>query len=271
MTPRSRSASTRTRSSSLIAAATALPSRICAVTARVFHGGAAPEPTGRPPRLPCMAIRAQLSQERSRLRRDELLAAAIELFAEGGSRAITHRAVAARAGLPSATTTYYFESIDELIREALGAHIEKWIARPRGAGQDRHRRRRREPRRRPCVHLARVFAVRRPEVAALELAIFLAAARVPELRDDTARAMQALEDLVDQAPDAGRGPRAGRARRLDRRPHARHGAASPVGPLRRRRRSTPPRRRRSAASSPLTRSAPKGRPRDRRPPATSQQ
>lgn len=141
-----------------------------------------------------MAIRAQLSQERSRLRRDELLAAAIELFAEGGSRAITHRAVAARAGLPSATTTYYFESIDELIREALGAHIDQWS---------------RDLEALAAVDIdidislddasdliARVFALRGPEVAALELAIFLAAARVPELRDNAARSMQALEDLA---------------------------------------------------------------------------
>ncbi len=141
-----------------------------------------------------MAIRAQLSQERSRLRRDELLAAAIELFAEGGSRAITHRAVAARAGLPPATTTYYFESIDELIREALGAHIDQWsrdleaLAKVEGsanASLDD-----------ASAFISRVFAVRGPEVAALELAIFLAAARVPELRDNAARAMQALEDLA---------------------------------------------------------------------------
>ena len=141
-----------------------------------------------------MATRAQLSQERSRLRRDELLAAAIELFAEGGSRAITHRAVAARAGLPPATTTYYFESIDELIREALGAHIDQWsrdlealaavditvdVSLDDASG-----------------FIARVFAVRGPDVAALELAIFLAAARVPELRDNAARSMRALEDLA---------------------------------------------------------------------------
>lgn len=141
-----------------------------------------------------MATRAQLSQERSRLRRDELLAAAIELFAEGGSRAITHRAVAARAGLPSATTTYYFESIDELIREALGAHVDHWsrdlealAAVDPGADVDLDD---------ASDFIAKVFAVRGPEVAALELAIFLAAARVPELRDNAARAMQAFEDLA---------------------------------------------------------------------------
>jgi DNA-binding transcriptional regulator YbjK len=141
-----------------------------------------------------MGTRAQLSQERSRLRRDELLTAAIELFAEGGSRAITHRAVAARAGLPPATTTYYFESIDELIREALGAHIDQWSRDLEALASvdidadvsldDAYE------------FFARVFAVRGPEVAALELAIFLAAARVPELRDNTAHSMQALEDLA---------------------------------------------------------------------------
>ena len=141
-----------------------------------------------------MASRAQLSQERSRLRRDELLAAAIELFAEGGSRAITHRAVAAQAGLPSATTTYYFESIDDLIREALGAHIDQWSRDLEAlaavevgveVGLDD-----------ASDFFSRVFAARGPEVAGLELAIFLAAAREPELRDGAARSMQAFEDLA---------------------------------------------------------------------------
>lgn len=141
-----------------------------------------------------MVTRASLSQERSRLRRDELLAAAIELFAEGGSRAITHRAVAARAGLPSATTTYYFESIDELIREALGSHIDQWT---------------RDLEALSAVDLdldvslddasqfiSYVFSTRGPEVAALELSIFLAAARAPELRDAAAQAIRAFEGLA---------------------------------------------------------------------------
>lgn len=141
-----------------------------------------------------MGTRAQLSQERSRQRRDELLAAAIELFAEGGSRSITHRAVAARAGLPPATTTYYFESIDELIREALAAHIQQWTTDLEDLAQvgvavdvsldD------------AATFVSTVFAARGPDVAALELSIFLAAARVPELRDNAARAIRALESLV---------------------------------------------------------------------------
>ncbi|WP_332643657.1 TetR/AcrR family transcriptional regulator [Aeromicrobium sp.] len=141
-----------------------------------------------------MATRAQLSQERSRLRRDELLNAAIELFAEGGSRAVTHRAVSLRAGLPSATTTYYFESIDELIKEALGAHIDQWTADLEALSKvdvdvdvsldD------------AAGFITMVFAARGPEVAAVELSIFLAAARQPELRDQAARAMRAFESLA---------------------------------------------------------------------------
>jgi DNA-binding transcriptional regulator YbjK len=143
-----------------------------------------------------MATRAQLSQERSRLRRDELLAAAIELFAEGGSRAITHRAVAARAGLPPATTTYYFESIDDLIREALGSHIDQWsrdlealatIDSDAEVSLDD-----------TGAFIAHIFAARPPQVAALELAIFLAASRSPGLQDNATRAMRALEALAAQ-------------------------------------------------------------------------
>lgn len=128
------------------------------------------------------------------MRRDELLTAAIELFAEGGARAVTHRAVAARAGLPPATTTYYFESIQELIREALGAHIDQWT---------------RELEKSTSVELqidvdldeatallGTVFEHRGPEVAAAELSIFLAAAREPQLRDAAAAALHAMEALI---------------------------------------------------------------------------
>lgn len=48
-------------------------------------------------------------------RRQALVEAAAELFAERGFDAIRHRAVAERAGLPLASTTYYFDSLDELI------------------------------------------------------------------------------------------------------------------------------------------------------------
>jgi DNA-binding transcriptional regulator YbjK len=52
-------------------------------------------------------------------RRDALLTAAAELSAEVGAGAVTHRAVAARAGVPLSTTSYFFDSIDHLVTEAL--------------------------------------------------------------------------------------------------------------------------------------------------------
>lgn len=51
-------------------------------------------------------------------RRYALVSAAAELLCEGGFEAVRHRAVAQRAGLPLASTTYYFASIDDLIIKA---------------------------------------------------------------------------------------------------------------------------------------------------------
>ncbi|MBT0566881.1 TetR/AcrR family transcriptional regulator [Williamsia sp. CHRR-6] len=52
-------------------------------------------------------------------RRMKLIAAAGDLLLENGFDAVRHRAVAERAGLPLASTTYYFASLEELIVEAV--------------------------------------------------------------------------------------------------------------------------------------------------------
>lgn len=52
-------------------------------------------------------------------RRCALVSAAADLLCEGGFDAVRHRAVAARAGLPLASTTYYFSSLDDLIAKAV--------------------------------------------------------------------------------------------------------------------------------------------------------
>ena len=52
-------------------------------------------------------------------RRQALVDAAAELLVEGGFDAVRHRAVAERAGLPLASTTYYFGSLQELVRAAV--------------------------------------------------------------------------------------------------------------------------------------------------------
>ena len=52
-------------------------------------------------------------------RRYALVTAAAELLCHGGFEAVTHRAVAQRAGLPLASTTYYFSSLDALVEAAI--------------------------------------------------------------------------------------------------------------------------------------------------------
>lgn len=66
-----------------------------------------------------MAARVTAHRASAQRRRAALLEAAAELTAELGAGAVTHRAVAARAGVPLSTTSYFFSSIDELVTEAL--------------------------------------------------------------------------------------------------------------------------------------------------------
>jgi DNA-binding transcriptional regulator YbjK len=64
-------------------------------------------------------------------RRQALVRAAAALLAEGGFDAVRHRAVADRAGLPLASTTYYFRSLDELVDAAVEHHATAELARGR--------------------------------------------------------------------------------------------------------------------------------------------
>lgn len=57
--------------------------------------------------------------EKGERRRAELVAAAAALLRAGGFDAVRHRAVADRAGLPLASTTYYFASLDDLVTAAV--------------------------------------------------------------------------------------------------------------------------------------------------------
>ncbi|MDN5718425.1 MAG: TetR family transcriptional regulator [Janibacter sp.] len=57
-------------------------------------------------------------------RRRAIIAAAAELIVEGGAASITHRGVAARAGVSLGSTTQYFTSLDELREAALQSLAE---------------------------------------------------------------------------------------------------------------------------------------------------
>ena len=61
-------------------------------------------------------------------RRAALVEAAALLLVEGGFDAVRHRAVAERAGLPLASTTYYFDSLEELVTAAVEQHSQVELA-----------------------------------------------------------------------------------------------------------------------------------------------
>jgi TetR/AcrR family transcriptional regulator, regulator of biofilm formation and stress response len=56
---------------------------------------------------------------RGAARRDTILRATLALVGERGTGAVTHRAVADRAGVPLSATTYWFASKEELLQETL--------------------------------------------------------------------------------------------------------------------------------------------------------
>lgn len=62
---------------------------------------------------------ATTRQPRGESRRRAILEAALRIVGREGAGAVTHRAVAAEAGVPLAATTYYFSSRDDLLAEAL--------------------------------------------------------------------------------------------------------------------------------------------------------
>jgi len=62
-----------------------------------------------------MEMATQIAQGR----REEILEATLRVIGRSGREAVTHRAVAEEAGVPLGSTTYYFDSRDDLLGQAL--------------------------------------------------------------------------------------------------------------------------------------------------------
>ncbi|GAA2253489.1 TetR family transcriptional regulator [Streptomyces ruber] len=58
------------------------------------------------------------------LRRERIIAAALDLIAEEGVAGISHRKTATRAGVPLGSMTYHFDGMDALLREAFSRFID---------------------------------------------------------------------------------------------------------------------------------------------------
>ncbi|MGW3509203.1 TetR/AcrR family transcriptional regulator [Streptomyces sp. NPDC000994] len=61
-------------------------------------------------------------------RRARILDATLDLIAEEGIARVSHRKVAARAGVPLGSMTYHFSGMDEVLREAFGRFTDHIVA-----------------------------------------------------------------------------------------------------------------------------------------------
>ncbi|CAM2926494.1 TetR/AcrR family transcriptional regulator [Skermania piniformis] len=132
-------------------------------------------------------------------RRHALVEAASELLLEGGFDAVRHRSVATRARLPLASTTYYFESLDELIACA----VEFTGAEELTAMRDRVHRishRRRGPEATVDLMLDLLVSAETDESAREHLIAryerFVASARHPELRAVQRQLRAQIDELL---------------------------------------------------------------------------
>ena len=134
-------------------------------------------------------------QDRSRRRREALLRATIELLGETGVRSVTHRAVAERAGVPLASTTYYFRSVHELVEEALKLHVAERVAELSGmatlalgtggaSAAD------------IAERLAEVLVAAPTPILVAQYQMYLEAGRNPALQPAVAEALSAFEGLA---------------------------------------------------------------------------
>ncbi|WP_069166926.1 TetR/AcrR family transcriptional regulator [Nocardia altamirensis] len=141
-----------------------------------------------------MAFRPDTHRTATLDRRDAVLDAAIALIGEGGIEAVTHRAVAARAGVSKATTSYFFASIDALmiaamrrVADTIIGEFQQLTAQTAGAIPDLG------------AAFELITDVLRAEATTSTIAQFetyLHAARRPELRPDVERVLDAFEQLA---------------------------------------------------------------------------
>lgn len=136
-------------------------------------------------------------QRRSRHRRESLLRAAIELLAEGGVKAVTARAVADRAAVPLAATTYYFDSIQQLTDEALQLGVAERVVELESltevapfAGRSAEE---------FIEQFVNVLVTRPAQELVAQYEVYLEAARNPALRKSVAASIRGFEQIATNA------------------------------------------------------------------------
>lgn len=162
-----------------------------------------------------MGSSTKVRRARGERRRRELLEAALVVIDERGVQATTHRAVAEAAGVPLATTTYYFESIDHLLEEALLLFVTEEAARLRALAD--HLRRTTAPPYEIAVGFARELAEGSPwpvPLGRVQWELYLEASRRDRLRGAARECVEMYAAVTEAALTAAGAPRAAEGARL---------------------------------------------------------
>jgi DNA-binding transcriptional regulator YbjK len=132
-------------------------------------------------------------QARGARRRDAILQAALHVIAEQGVAAVTHRAVAAEADVPLASTTYYFESLDELLEGALLMFVNAEAERLAAVAESLDGKEL-EP-----LEAAQLFRAELEDSSVAQFELYLEASRRPRLREVARRCLDLYEAAAESA------------------------------------------------------------------------
>jgi DNA-binding transcriptional regulator YbjK len=115
-------------------------------------------------------------------RREQILDATLRVIGRSGREAVTHRAVAEEAGVPLGSTTYYFDSRDDLLGQALEHVARQEAARHVELGHEL--RKAKTPRGLADMLLDQlVFEIEDRDAYIAEYELWLEAGRRPDLRE----------------------------------------------------------------------------------------
>lgn len=131
------------------------------------------------------------------VRRRALLDAAIAVIAEEGIGRVTHREIARRAGLPLGTTSYFFDSIEDLVLEAQRVFSQELLARI-DALRELLATQQLTPREALEGLLELIIAEPRAQIIA-QFEVYLQASRQPGLTDAVAAVIAGFEALTEAA------------------------------------------------------------------------
>lgn len=124
----------------------------------------------------------EVATQTRRDRREQILEATLRVIGRSGREAVTHRAVAEEAGVPLGSTTYYFDSRDDLLGQALEHVARKEADRHVELGQEL--RRARTPRQLADMLLDQLTAgIEDRDAYIAEYELWLEAGRRPDLRE----------------------------------------------------------------------------------------